>query len=137
MFRRLVWQMMIGNRSRLTVALVAVISGAAVISSLLNLQFDIARKLTQEFRVLGANVVIAPAQNARPAATATDGTIDTPSLIDEDAALTAVDRNRTGELEAAAPFFVLRCQREQHSGHVRRHLARSIAQAESLVAHHW
>lgn len=105
MFRRLLWQMMMGNRGRLTVALVAVISGAAVISALLNLQFDIERKLTQEFRVLGANVVIAPPQNARPAATATDGTIDTPSLIDEDAALTAVDRNRTGELEAAAPFL--------------------------------
>lgn len=105
MFRRLLWQMMMGNRGRLTVALVAVISGAAVISSLLNLQFDIERKLTQEFRVLGANVVIAPAQNALPAATATDGTIDTPSLIDEDAALNAVDRNRTGELEAAAPFL--------------------------------
>jgi len=105
MFRRLLWQMMMGNRGRLTVALVAVISGAAVISALLNLQFDIERKLTQEFRVLGANVVIAPAQNERPAATATDGSIDTPSLIDEDAALTAVDRNRTGELEAAAPFL--------------------------------
>jgi putative ABC transport system permease protein len=105
MFRRLLWQMMMGNRGRLTVALVAVISGAAVISSLLNLQFDIERKLTQEFRVLGANVVIAPPQNARPASTATDGTIDTPSLIDEDAALAAVDRNRTGELEAAAPFL--------------------------------
>jgi len=105
MFRRLLWQMMMGNRGRLTVALVAVISGAAVISSLLNLQFDIERKLTQEFRVLGANVVIAPAQNALPAATATDGMIDTPSLIDEDAALNAVDRNRTGELEAAAPFL--------------------------------
>ncbi len=105
MFRRLLWKMIVGNRGRLTVALVAVISGAAVISALLNLQFDIERKLTQEFRVLGANVVIAPAQNARPAASATDGALDSPSLIDEDAALAAVDRNRTGELEAAAPFL--------------------------------
>jgi putative ABC transport system permease protein len=105
MFRRLLWQMMLGNRGRLTVALVAVVSSAAVISALLNLQFDIERKLTQEFRVLGANVVIAPAQSARPSTTATDGAIDAPSLIDEDAALAAVDRNRTGELEAAAPFF--------------------------------
>jgi putative ABC transport system permease protein len=105
MFRRLLWQMMVGNRGRLTVALVAVVSGAAVICALLNLQFDIERKLTQEFRVLGANVVIAPAQNARPASNATDGAIDSPTLIDEDAALAAVDRNRTGELEAAAPFF--------------------------------
>jgi len=105
MFRRLLWQMMVGNRGRLTVALVAVVSGAAVISAMLNLQFDIERKLTQEFRVLGANVIIAPAHDARPATTATDGAIDTPSLIDEDAALAAVDKNRTGELEAAAPFL--------------------------------
>jgi putative ABC transport system permease protein len=105
MFRRLLWRMMVGNRGRLTVALVAVVSGAAVISAMLNLQFDIERKLTQEFRVLGANVIIAPAHDSRPATTATDGTIDTPSLIDEDAALAAVDKNRTGELEAAAPFL--------------------------------
>ncbi len=105
MFRRLLWQMMVGNRGRLTVALVAVVSGAAVISAMLNLQFDIERKLTQEFRVLGANVIIAPAHDAHAATTATDGTIDTPSLIDEDAALAAVDKNRTGELEAAAPFL--------------------------------
>lgn len=105
MFRRLLWKMVVGNRGRLTVALVAVISGAAVISALLNVQFDIERKLTQEFRVLGANVVIAPAQDTRVAATATDSGLDAPSLIDEDAALAAVDRNRTGELEAAAPFL--------------------------------
>jgi putative ABC transport system permease protein len=108
MFKRLLWQMMMGNRGRLTVALVAVVSGAAVICALLNLQFDIERKLTQEFRVLGANVIIAPAQNAQSRAssvTATDSSIDSPSLMDEDAALAAVDKNRSGELEAAAPFF--------------------------------
>ena len=105
MFQRLLWQMMMGNRGRLTVALVAIVSGAAVISALLNLQFDAERKLTQEFRVLGANAVIAPARDAQSAKTATDSAIDSPSLIDEGAALTAVDRNRTGELEAAAPFL--------------------------------
>ena len=109
MFQRLLWQMMMGNRGRLTVALVAVVSGAAVICALLNLQFDIERKLTQEFRTLGANVMIAPPQNAQSrvpsAVTATDSSIDSPSLIDEDAALAAVDRSRSGELEAAAPFF--------------------------------
>ena len=106
MFRRLLWQMMVGNRGRLTVALVAVISGAAVISGLLNLQFDIERKLTQEFRLLGANIAIAPARpgGQKPMA-ATDSGIDAPSLIDEDAALAAVDKSRTEELEAAAPFF--------------------------------
>lgn len=102
---------MLGNRGRLAVALVAVVSGAAVISALLNLQFDIERKLTQEFRVLGANIVIAPlqggqtAQGAQAAKTATDSGFDASSLIDEDSALAAIDHNRSAELEAAAPFF--------------------------------
>ena len=46
-------------------ALVAVISGAAVISALLNLDLDIERKLTQEFRTLGREPVIAPRSGAR------------------------------------------------------------------------
>jgi len=116
MFLRLLWQMMLGNRGRLAVALVAVVSGAAVISALLNLQFDIERKLTQEFRVLGANIVIGPAQaapssqDAQAAKTATDTGFNAASLIDEDAPLSAIDRNRSAEVEAAAPFvyFVAR-----------------------------
>jgi putative ABC transport system permease protein len=106
MFRRLLWRMISGNRGRLIVALVAIVSGAAIVSSLLNLQSDIERKLTQEFRVLGANVVIAASQGPRAgSATASGISFNAPDLIDEGAALAAVDRNRTGELEAAAPFF--------------------------------
>ena len=62
MFARLLWKMLRGNPGRMAVALIAVISGAAVISALLNLQFDIERKLTQEFRALGPNVTVAPKQ---------------------------------------------------------------------------
>ena len=58
MFTRLLWQMIRGNRGRLVVALIAIASGAAVISTLLNLEFDARKKVTQEFRSLGANVVI-------------------------------------------------------------------------------
>jgi putative ABC transport system permease protein len=58
MFGRLLWQMIRGNRGRLVVALVAIASGAAVISTLLNLEIGARRKLTQEFRSLGANLVI-------------------------------------------------------------------------------
>src|SRR5579875_2143335 len=53
MFGRLLWSLLRGNRGRLTVALVAVISGATVISALLNVELDIGRKLAQEFRELG------------------------------------------------------------------------------------
>ena len=58
MFWRLLWRLLRGSRGRLAVALIALISGAAVISALLNLDLDIERKLTQEFRALGANLVI-------------------------------------------------------------------------------
>jgi putative ABC transport system permease protein len=58
MFGRLLWKLLRGDRGRLTVALVAVISGAAVISALLTIEFDISRKLTQEFRLLGPNIVV-------------------------------------------------------------------------------
>ena len=62
MFGRLLLQLLRGSRGRLAVALIAIVSGAAVISALLNLDLDVGSKLTQEFRSLGANVVIAPRQ---------------------------------------------------------------------------
>ena len=58
MFGRVLWKLLRGNRGRLAVALVAVTSGATVIAGLLNLQFDMREKLTHEFRLLGANLVI-------------------------------------------------------------------------------
>ncbi|MGA7191834.1 MAG: hypothetical protein WBY66_25280, partial [Candidatus Acidiferrales bacterium] len=60
MFWRLVFQLLRGSRGRLAVAILAIVSGAAVISALLNLDLGVQNKLTQEFRSLGANVVIAP-----------------------------------------------------------------------------
>jgi putative ABC transport system permease protein len=58
MFGRLLWQLLRGNRGRLAVALVAIVSGGAVISALFNMEIDVRKKLTQEFRSLGANVVL-------------------------------------------------------------------------------
>ena len=59
-FWRLVFQLLRGSRARLTVAILALVSGAAVISGLLNLDFGVEYQLTQQFRTLGANIVIAP-----------------------------------------------------------------------------
>ncbi len=56
MFGRIVWKMLRGGKGRIFVALLAVTSGAAVISALLNVQFDMQHKLTEEFRTLGANL---------------------------------------------------------------------------------
>jgi putative ABC transport system permease protein len=106
MFTRLLWKLLRASRGRLVVALVALVSGAAVISALLNLQFDIERKLTQEFRTLGANLVISPArtpQSGGPGA-------DSPALMDEGAVLNQVEKMRTPNVVAAAPFLYIVAQ---------------------------
>ena len=54
MFLRILWKLLGASRGRLTLALVALASGAAVCSALLNVNLDAGRKLTQEFRTLGA-----------------------------------------------------------------------------------
>src|SRR5215472_6409779 len=70
MFRRLLWHLLRGNRVRLTVALLALTSGGAVISALLNLNVDVSHQLSREFRSLGANVVIAAPSATAPAGNA-------------------------------------------------------------------
>jgi putative ABC transport system permease protein len=58
MFGRLLLQLLRGNRGRLAVALAAIVGGGAVISAMFNMEIDVRKKLTQEFRSLGANVVL-------------------------------------------------------------------------------
>ena len=106
MFGRLLWKMLRSNRGRLAVALVAVTSGAAVISALLNLQFDIERKLTREFRTLGANLVISRgnALQANGDSSATPGAFGSPTLMDQ-SVLGQIERMRTPDVVAEAPFL--------------------------------
>ena len=116
MFGRLLWQLLRGSRGRLAVALIAVVSGAAVMSALLNLDLDIGRKLTQEFRMLGANLVVssglsgqAGTQNgdlgaADPSASAA------PALMDERTVLGQMEGmpvSAQKDLVAAAPYIYL------------------------------
>lgn len=60
MFWRIIRRLLTANYSRLFVILLALGAGAAVSSALINLQIDARRRLTSEFRTLGANVLIAP-----------------------------------------------------------------------------
>jgi len=76
MFLRILWKLLGASRGRLTVALIALTSGAAVCSALLNINLDAERKLTQEFRTLGANIVIAPPTGSSEAALADAGVLD-------------------------------------------------------------
>jgi len=99
MFWRLLWQLLRAGRGRLGVALLALVSGAAVSSALLNLHLDAERKLTQEFRTLGANVVVAP-----PRALGSAGT-ELPLM---DAAVVGrISAARTAQVLAAAPYLYI------------------------------
>jgi putative ABC transport system permease protein len=98
MFARLLWQLLHANRGRLVVALLALTSGAAVISALVNLDLDVGHKMTQEFRTLGANLVVEPPRAAIGASAVA------PALMDE-SVLGVMATQRSPELVAAAPFL--------------------------------
>jgi putative ABC transport system permease protein len=109
MFGRLLFQLLRGSRGRLAVALIAIVSGAAVNSALLNLNLDVGSKLTQEFRTLGANVVIAPSQsqgsvpprgNAAPSS-------NVAGLMDENLVLQQMKSVKTPEITAAPYLYVI------------------------------
>jgi putative ABC transport system permease protein len=103
MFGRLLWRLLRGNRGRLAVALVAVISGAAVISALLNIEFDIGRKLAQEFRTLGPNLVIAP----RGGIQTEDAGAAAATLMDQTTVSQALAKAPPEPLLGAAPYLYI------------------------------
>ena len=87
--------MLYASRGRLALAVIAVASGAAVCAALLNLNLDATDKLTREFRVLGANVIISAAQDGDAAATIDAGTMQ------------QIEQLRLPEIVAAAPYLYL------------------------------
>ncbi len=60
MFWRIIRRLITANYGRLVVILLALGAGAAVTAALLNLQIDAKKRLTAEFRALGANVIVTP-----------------------------------------------------------------------------
>ena len=112
MFFRLLLQLLRGSRGRLAVALIAVISGAAVISALLNLNLDIDRKLTQEFRALGANLIVTsggptPGSEAQASPRRVQTCRSSQALMDQAAVLAGVERARTKDVTAEAPYVYI------------------------------
>jgi len=101
----LLWKLLYANRGRIAVALVALVSGAAVISALINLDLDVGHKLTQEFRTLGANLIVEPPRELEAAGAGPSS----PRLMD-DSVLKTIEAMRTPEVVAAAPYlyFVVR-----------------------------
>ena len=65
MFFRIVWKAMWLERGRVGSALAALVVGATLASVFLNIYLDLPRKMTAEFRTLGANLVLAPKGGAQ------------------------------------------------------------------------
>ena len=109
MFGRLLLQLLRGSRGRLAVALIAIVSGAAVISALLNLDLDVGSKLTQEFRSLGANVVIAPRQpqGSTPGNRNVAVSLSAPGLMNENAVVEQLKSVKTAQIVAAPYLYVI------------------------------
>ncbi len=97
MFGRIFLRELSASRARLALALLVVVSGAAVVSALLNVQLDIDSKLAQTFRVFGANVVVTPPAKSSGQALLPD------SAWSRVAAREGADRR----IAAAAPFLYL------------------------------
>jgi putative ABC transport system permease protein len=74
MFWRIIRRLLTSNYGRLFVILLALGAGAAVTSALLNLQIDAKKRLTTEFRALGANIIVVPRTST--ADTANAATLD-------------------------------------------------------------
>ena len=79
MFWRLWWRAVSVKRSQAALALGSLVVGAAITSMLLNLYGDVRRKMTEDFRSYGANVVIAPASAG------TAGDVDGAGVMEESA----------------------------------------------------
>jgi len=107
-FSRIVWKMLRGGKGRIFVALLAVTSGAAVISALLNVQFDMQHKLSEEFRTLGANIVIAPASGSQASGlgeSSASATATVAVLLNEATVGSALNENHSADVVASAPFL--------------------------------
>ncbi len=117
MFGRLLWGLVRNSRGRLLVALVALTSAAAVLSALANVDLDVEKKLTQQFRTLGANLVVAPPradQTPAPAAPNDSGAVS-PVLMPESVA-DDLEKNRAPEIAALSPYlYVVARSQNDHS----------------------
>jgi putative ABC transport system permease protein len=100
MFWRILWRLLYASRGRLALALIAVISGAAVSAALLNLDLDATDKFTREFRVFGANVVVSAAPTGDAA-----GTIDVGEIE-------RIQQLRSPQIVGIAPYLYLSAEAE-------------------------
>lgn len=95
MFWRILWRLLYASRGRLALAVLAVASGATVCAALLNLNLEATDKLTREFRVLGANIVVSATETSDASATIDAGTMQ------------QIEDLHLAQVVAAAPYLYL------------------------------
>lgn len=112
-FWRLWWRSLTVKRPQALLAVVALLVGAAVTSMLLNLYGDVRRKMTQEFRAYGANVVLAPAATKSAAFAGSTLSGDAAAVMDEEvmARLEPFRRRGNGLADAPVLYVVMRLNR--------------------------
>ncbi len=65
MFYKMIMSSLIRRKSRLIIALLAIMIGSTILSGLVTIYYDIPRQLGKEFRSYGANLIIIPANDNR------------------------------------------------------------------------
>ena len=111
LFWRLWFRSLTVKRPQAAIAVCSVLVGAAVSSMLLNLYGDARRKMTQEFRAYGPNVLVAPAAGARAEAPAasnpnrSDNSEAISGVMDERVMSPLTAMTKGGNRFAAAPVL--------------------------------
>jgi putative ABC transport system permease protein len=95
------------KRPQAGLAIASVLVGAAVASMLLNLYSDVRRKMTQEFRAYGPNVVISPAESAAAKSAGGAGSKAVAGLMDETTARLDSIMARTPGARAVPVLYVV------------------------------
>lgn len=90
MFFRMITASLLRRRSRMLVALLAIMVGATILSGLVTIYYDVPRQMGEQFRNYGANMIFLPA-----------GDNDGISSSDSDRALTDIDKNN---IVGVAPY---------------------------------
>ena len=76
MFFRMIFASLIRRRSRMIVALLAIIVGATILSGLVLIYYDVPRQMSSQFRSYGANVIFTPAEDEYITSTDLEAGID-------------------------------------------------------------
>ena len=90
MFFRMITASLLRRRSRMVVALLAIMVGATILSGLVTIYYDVPRQMGEQFRNYGANMIFVPSGSA-------EGIKST----DVDSALTYIDKDN---IVGVAPY---------------------------------